>query len=63
MRILGLMGRGKRTCYFCALLVAHAVGPVEAVVELDEELFYIVREVEGGLEWDVRCFARRACRG
>lgn len=30
--------KGKRTGYFCSLLIAHAVGPVESVVELDEEL-------------------------
>lgn len=29
---------GERTGYFCSLLIAHAVGPVESIVELDEEL-------------------------
>jgi hypothetical protein len=35
-------GNWKRTGNFCSLLIAHTVGPVKSVVQLDKELLYLL---------------------
>lgn len=48
---------GVLTSLFLAVFISHAVGPVQAVVKLDEELLLFSTWLgpEGGMHSDSRC--------